>query len=174
MTASNSSELRYKRLFNPPEKAANSVHPPVDPQVIRAVENTIAPAGNMEVTAPTLQHTNSNPEAQKVLPPAMVRTDSFPETKMRELGMLPEASSSLTSVPPVPMDDVQPTTNDTSKKLSRKEKKEVKEAERERRSLSRRGSAQGSGIGLLLDISGTRGMLRRKKSAIFGSSYSQG
>jgi TAG lipase/steryl ester hydrolase/phospholipase A2/LPA acyltransferase len=171
MTASSSSELRYKRVFNPPEKAADSVHPPVNPQVLRAVENTVAPAGSTEVTAPTLQHTNSNSEAQKVLPPAMVRTDSFPENKMRELGMLPEASSSLTSVPPVPMDDVQPTTNETSKKLNRKEKKE---AERERRSLSRRGSAQGSGIGLLLDISGTRGMLRRKKSAIFGSSYNQG
>jgi TAG lipase/steryl ester hydrolase/phospholipase A2/LPA acyltransferase len=174
MTAPSSPDLSYKRLFHPPEKAADPVHPSVNPQVLRGVEKTVPPIGSMEYAAPTLQHTNSNPEAQKVPPPAMARTDSFPETKMRELGMLPGASSALTSVPPVLMDDVQPIATDVPKTLSRKEKKEAKEAQRERRSLSRRGSAQGNGIGLLLDISGTRGMLRRKKSAIWGSSKSQG
>jgi TAG lipase/steryl ester hydrolase/phospholipase A2/LPA acyltransferase len=175
MTAPSSPELRYKRLFHPPETAADGIHPAVNPDVVRAVENMVHPPNRVDFEAPTLQHTNSNPETQTVPRTAIARTDTSPETKMQELGMLPDASSALTSVPLMSTEVLPSTTNDAPKKLSRNEKKEMKAAERDRRSLSRRGSAQGAGLGLLLDISGTRGMmLRRKKSAMYGSGGSQG
>ena len=51
-----------------------------------------------------------------------------------------------------------------TKEEGKQEKKDRKNAEKERNGL-RRGTAQGPGLDLLLDISGTRGMmLRRKKS----------
>ena len=58
-----------------------------------------------------------------------------------------------------------------TKKEAKQEKKDRKNAEKERNG-SRRGSAQGPGLGLLLDISGTRGMMLRRKKG--GSSESRG
>lgn len=77
-----------------------------------------------------------------------------------------DASPTVTaSSSPVPSKEEKFSPVLTSKELRMQDSDDFNMAQRERR-YSRRGSAQGAGLNLLLDISGTRGMmLRRKKSS---------
>ncbi|KAF2797019.1 patatin-domain-containing protein [Melanomma pulvis-pyrius CBS 109.77] len=172
MTAAPSSpESRYRRLFHPSDTNTYPNNLPVHPDIQREVEATINPLDAMNYAGPALQHTESAPEAQKIPPAAVIKPDSFPEAHGRTLGTIADSSPALG---PLPLrDDIKSTAKGKPKKLSKIEKKEMKESKRDRRS-SKRGSSQGGGLGLLLDISGTRGMmLRRKKSSMLGNAESQ-
>ncbi|PSN63193.1 patatin-domain-containing protein [Corynespora cassiicola Philippines] len=156
-----SPELRYKRLFHPPGPVAPDPSS-VDPDLQEEIEKTVQPLAQMY---PFVQRTESVPENQKVPVPAMGTTDSLPE---EDLSVFDHSSLPTPALSPLSTrDDLKAPAPSSQRKLSKQEKKELKEAERDRKK-SRRGSAQGAGLGLMLDISGTRGMMLRKRGSKVG------
>ncbi|KAH7126840.1 acyl transferase/acyl hydrolase/lysophospholipase [Dendryphion nanum] len=157
-----SPELRYKRLFHP-SPATNSSNPAaIDSEVQREVEKTTQTSSE---TIPTLRKTECLPESQIVPPPpaALFHPGSFSSALPTVIG----SPAILAEASPNPSLSKEDKTFHalSSKNLCRAESQDFNIGQRERR-YSRRGSAQGLGLNLLLDISGTRGMmLRRKKSS---------
>ncbi|KAF2735145.1 patatin-domain-containing protein [Polyplosphaeria fusca] len=159
-----SPEIRYKRLFHPPTDATTNDATPVQLETRKEVEKTFQQIN--EPLFPNLRQTETLPETQ-ALPPGIQHSDFAPERHSRLLRKPLSILSPVFSPALTPQVDTEAENQQLklpTNALSRQEKKEQKEAKRERRH-SRRGSAQGAGLNLLLDISGTRGMLlRRKKS----------
>ncbi|KAF2476593.1 patatin-domain-containing protein [Lindgomyces ingoldianus] len=154
-------EIQYKHLFHP-SSSTYPENPPVGHDIRNEIENTIQPCAEIH---PTLHKIETFPETQHRPPTPLAKTDPLPESLVGALEAPPNLSSAFS--PLLTRDDGK-AAKTGSRKLTKQEKKEIKEAERDRRS-SRRGSAQGAGLGLLLDISGTRGMMRRKKSSKSGN-----
>ncbi|OCK83476.1 patatin-domain-containing protein [Lepidopterella palustris CBS 459.81] len=143
-----SPELRYRRLFHPSTATAREEALPIRTDLQKGIQSDIQPLAQIQ----GLSKSELQPESQD-------RTQS-------QIPTIPPQNQDLVLSPSSPREMRKANTKakKESKKESKKEKKERKSSERERKS-SRRGSAQGAGLGLLLDISGTRGMmLRRKKS----------
>jgi len=140
-------ELRYKRLFHPPANIAREEA--VHPETQRENQCQPQPLVQMQGLAkPEIQLESQNrlQDSTPLFAPTITQTPSAVSASGRE-GPFRK-----------------------TKKEGKQEKKDRKSAEKERNG-PRRGSAQGPGLGLLLDISGTRGMMLRRKN---GSSESRG
>lgn len=148
-----SPELRYKRLFHPPPRAPPPQTVAVHSERQREIGGSIQPLGP---AFPGLHQTESIPETQKIPPASIFKTDSFPETQIRDTDNTALFTPALSPL----------STRDTSKVKATPESSNKQE---DKGRSSRRGSAQGVGLGLPIDISGTRGMLlRKKRSSISG------
>lgn len=140
-------ELRYKRLFHPPANIAReeAVHPGTQ----REKQCQPQPLAQMQGLAkPEIQLESQNrlQDSAPLFAPTITQTPSAVSAPGRE-GPFRK-----------------------TKKGGKREKKDRKNAG-EGGDESRPGSARGPGLGLRLDISGTRGMMLRRKS---GSSESRG
>lgn len=146
-----SAELRYKRLFHPPANTAREEA--VRPETQRENQGQLQPLTPMQ---------------------SILRPESQSESPNYLQDPTPSFASTLTQTPVVPSNSGREDSLKKSKKEIKQEKRDRKNAEKERNG-SRRGIAQGPGLGLPLDISGTRGMmLRRKKSESSGERGSGG
>ena len=141
-------ELRYKRLFHPPANIAREEA--VRPETKR--ENQCQPQPLAQMQGP------AKPEIQL-------------ESQNRLQDSTPLFAQTITRTPSAVSASGREGPFRKAKKEAKQEKKDRKNAEQERNG-SRRGSAQGPGLGLLLDISGTRGMMLRRKKG--GGSESRG
>ena len=141
-------ELRYKRLFHPPANIAREEA--VRPETERENQCQPQPLAQMQGLA--------KPEIQL-------------ESQNRLQDSTPIFAQTITQTPSAVSASGREGPFRKTKKEAKQEKKRRKNAEKERNG-SRRGSAQGPGLGLLLDISGTRGMVLRRKKG--GSSESRG
>ncbi|KAF2109271.1 acyl transferase/acyl hydrolase/lysophospholipase [Lophiotrema nucula] len=171
MTSSvpSSPEIRYKRLFHPPPGAGPAVLDDtyIDPQTQREVEETIQPQGGLDTgfTFPSLQQTETLPENQRVPPPTgLHQTDSFPETNVRKFNAALDIPSPVMS-PSVDGSKETPSLRTPPRKLQKTDRRLTNESEREGR-RSRRGSITSP---IKFDISGTRGMMLRRKRSGKGS-----
>ena len=163
-----SPELRYKRLFHPPPTSEDPLPNAIEPGLQREVEKAIQ---HIEPPLHALRQIESFPEEQTVPPPSISHTDSFPEAEMRAMDrpaiMTPALSPMSTRVG----GKVSVITSPTSAVKMPPSNNSLRDDQTEgtnhtRRNHSRRGSKEGSWLGLHLDISGTRGMmLRRKKNS---------
>jgi TAG lipase/steryl ester hydrolase/phospholipase A2/LPA acyltransferase len=141
-----SPELRYKRLFHPPPNTSQTSLPPIDPETQREVEKTIQP---LEGNLAPLHHIESNPETQSTRPTPLFNAVSYAGNPTPALD---EAS-------PIPLTPAgSPMATKDNSKATSAAPSGLKTRPKFRDRIH--------GVTLPLDLSGTRGMmLRRKKSS---------
>lgn len=136
-----SPELRYKHLFHPPPVTSQPSLPSIYPEIQREVEKTIQ---SSEENPASLRHTETNPETQSIRPIPLLDT-----------------ASNMRKPTPAP-DDVYPIQYAPVSSSDSKAASTAPSGPRTLPSVRERSH----GISLPLDISGTRGMmLRRKRSS---------